>query len=147
MKRAKVDGLEKLYSIEKECFTVEAFSKKQIASLLRHSNSICLLAQVNSEIVGFIIGLIYEKENEKIGHVLTLDVASKARRKGVGKRLLEDLTQAFRNEGVKNCYLEVKTDNVAARELYRKLGFVEIERLKDFYYPGGHGIRLRKILQ
>ncbi len=146
IRRAKVDDLEKLYSIEKECFTFEAFSKKQIASFFENPKSISLLAQMGNEIVGFIIALISERDDEKNGHVLTLDVALKARRKGVGQRLLENLEQFFRNNGVKTCYLEVKADNIAAYELYRKLGYVEIGLLKDFYYLGGHGVRLRKIL-
>lgn len=147
IKKAKVDDLEKLYSIEKECFTSEAFSKEQTELLLGNPNSISLLAQMNDEIVGFIIVMIYERNNEKLGYIVTLDVAIKARRKGIGLRLFEDLEQILRNNGVKVCYLEVKVDNVAARKLYRKLGYVETERLKDFYYPGGDGVRLRRILQ
>ncbi|MDH5495090.1 MAG: GNAT family N-acetyltransferase [Candidatus Bathyarchaeota archaeon] len=147
IKKAKVHDLEKLYRIEKECFTSEAFSKEQTAFLLGNPNSISLLAQMNDEIVGFIIALIYERNNEKAGHVFTLDVAIKARRRGVGLRLLWNLEQILRSKGVNVCYLEVKVDNVAARELYKKLGYVEIEHLKDHYYLREDGVRLRKILQ
>lgn len=147
IKKARVDDLEKLYCIEKECFTSEAFSKEQTVILLRNPNSISLLAQMNNETVGFIIALIYEKNNKKASHVFTLDVAVKARRIGVGLKLLQNLEQILRSKEVKVCYLEVRVDNIAARELYKKLGYVEIEHLKDYYYPGKNGVRLRKILQ
>jgi len=147
IKKAKVRDLEKLYCIEKECFTFEAFSKEQTAFLLRKPNSISLLAKINNETVGFIIALIYERDNKRASHVFTLDVAVKARRKGVGLKLLQSLEQILRSKGAKVCYLEVRVDNVAARELYKKLGYVEIEYLKDYYYPRENGIRLRKILQ
>ncbi len=146
IEKAKADDLEALYGIERECFTLEAFSKKQIGSLLRNPNSISLLAKLNGEIVGFIVALIYEEKKEKIGHIFTLDVAVKARRKGVGLKLLESAEQILREKEVKICFLEVRGDNVAARELYRKLGYVEVGLLKDFYFSGGHGVRLRKNL-
>ncbi len=146
IKKTGIDDLEMLYKIEKECFTLEAFSKKQIKSLLQAPNSISLLAEINGEIVGFIIALIYEGKSEKIGHVFTLDVASNTRKKGVGLKLLDSLEHILVEQRVNVCYLEVKVDNVAARELYRKIGYVEIRFLKGFY-RGGDGIRLKKILQ
>jgi len=146
IRKAKINDLEKLYSIEKECFISEAFSREQTAFLLKNPNSISLLAQISDEIVGFIIASIYEKDNEKVGHLFTLDVATKARRKGVGQKLLENLEQVLRKNGVKACLLEVRVDNIAARKLYQKLGYAEIKILKDFY-PGKDGARLRKILQ
>ena len=146
VKKTDIGDLEILYKIEKECFTLEAFSKKQITSLLQAPNSISLLAEINGKIVGFIIALIYGGRNGKIGHVFTLDVALNARKKGVGLKLLDSLEQILREKGVNVCYLEAKVNNVAARELYRKLGYVEIRFLKGFY-RGGNGIRLKKSLQ
>jgi len=143
--RAKHDDLEALYNIERECFTLEAFSKKQIASLLKNPNSINLLALMDCEIVGFLIALIYEQETQKIGHIYTLDVAVKARKQGVGLKLLTELEQILREKEVKVCYLEVKVDNSAALRLYRKLGYIKVEFLKGFY-SGIDGIRMKKIL-
>jgi len=146
IKQATIEDLEKLYNIEKECFTFEAFSKGQIASLLKASNSVSLVAEENNEILGFIIGLIYNEQEEKIGHIFTIDVAIKHRRKGVGLKLLKELEKIFIKKGAKACYLEVRVDNSAARQLYHKQGYKEIEELKNFYRKGIHGIRLKKNL-
>lgn len=145
-RKAKLDDLEALYGIEKECFTLEAFSKNQIALLLRNPDMISLLAQMVGRVVGFIIALVYEGEREKIGHIITLDVAVKARKKGVGLKLVKDLERILRSQKVKTCYLEVRVDNMAARELYRKLGYVETKLLKNFY-PEADGVRMKKPLQ
>lgn len=147
IEKAKVDDLDALYEIEKECFTIEAFSKRQIASLLRRSNSISLLAKINDEVVGFLIALIHKINNEKIAHIITLDVAVKARRKRVGLRMFENLDRILEKNEVKVCYLEVRVDNKAARKFYRKLGYVETEMIRNFYCSGKDGIRMRKILQ
>jgi len=146
IRQATVNDLEKLYEIERECFTVEAFTEEQIMFLLKDSNSVSLTAQTNGEIAGFIIGLIDHIRGVKTGHICTIDVSVKHRRKGVGEKLLKEIEEIFARKGVKICYLEVRIDNVAALELYRKQGYAEIEKLDNFYCRGVHGVRLQKRL-
>jgi len=138
--------LETLYQIEKECFTLEAFNKQHIAYLLENPNSVSLAAKKENVIAGFIIGLIDRHDEEIIGHVYTLDVAVKYRRKGVGLKLLDEIERIFVKKGVKLCYLEARKDNLAALELYRRHGYVEIKELKD-YYKEAHGVRLEKKIE
>lgn len=145
VQRATVNDLEILYNIERECFTIEAFSKRHIAYLLENPNTVSLVARVNNEIAGFIIGLIQRHDKTMTGRIYTIDVAVKHRRKGVGLRLLNELERKFEKMGVKICYLEARVDNVAARELYRKHGYIEMEKLRD-YYSGAHGVRFKKKL-
>ncbi|MFP3985563.1 MAG: ribosomal protein S18-alanine N-acetyltransferase [Candidatus Bathyarchaeia archaeon] len=146
IKKAEFKDLEPLYSIEKECFTIEAFSKKQIAALLQNPKSTNFLAKMDGETVGFIIALTCERRGEKVGHILTVNVAAKARKKGVGFELLKKMEKTLREKGIRVCYLEVKTDNVEAHKLYKKLGYIETKLLKGFY-PQGDGVRMKKTLQ
>jgi len=145
-RQATANDLEKLYTIERECFTVEAFTKELLTTLLQDSNSVGLIAQINGEIAGFIIGLIQHSKRMKTGHIYTIDVAIKHRRKGVGMKLLKELEQIFAKKGVKACYLEARLSNVAALELYKKQGYMEMEKLKNYYSEGAHGVRLQKRL-
>ncbi|NIR86675.1 ribosomal protein S18-alanine N-acetyltransferase [Candidatus Bathyarchaeota archaeon] len=147
IQQATVNDLETLYEIERECFTIEAFTKEQIAYLLQNSNCVSLVAQIDDEIAGFIIGLTYLGNKVRIGHIYTIDVAVKHRRKGIGLRLLQELERIFAEKGVETCYLEVRIDNVAARELYRKQGYTETGRLKGYYPKGVHGVNLKKKLR
>jgi len=146
IERATINNLETLYQIERECFTIEAFNKQHIAYLLKNPNAVSLVAKINNEIAGFIIGLIRRHDEKITGRVYTLDVAATYRRKGVGLKLLNEIERIFAKRGVKICYLEARKDNMAALELYRKLGYVEVEDLKD-YYNGVHGVRLKKELE
>jgi len=147
LKPADLRNLEELFRIERECFTLEAFSKEQIASLLRNPNATGLLVKVDGEVAGFVIGLIENHEKAKVGHVYTIDVAVKYRRKGIGIRLLKEIENTFVKQGVETSYLEVRTDNQAARRLYQKQGYHEIESLDNFYSTGVHGLRLKKQLK
>jgi len=117
-----------------------------MAFLLENPHNISLTAWKNNMIAGFIIGLIQNSNETRIGRVYTLDVAVKHRRKGIGLKLLNELEQLFIEKGVKNSYLEARTDNVAARELYDKHGYTEVKQLKDYYSKGVHGILLVKRL-
>jgi ribosomal-protein-alanine acetyltransferase len=147
LQQATVDDLETLYEIERECFTTEAFTREQITYLVQNPNAVSLIAQIDGENAGFIIGLTYRGDKMKIGHIYTIDVAVKHRRKGVGLRLLKELEKIFVEKGVETCYLEVRTDNVAARELYSKQGYIETKRLKGYYPKGAHGVQLKKKLR
>jgi len=147
VKLATIGDLETLHKIERECFIIEAFTKEQMTRLLESPNTVSLVAWINGEVAGFIIGSIENLDKTRAGHVYTLDVAVKRRRIGVGLRLLKELESIFTKRGVKICYLEVRLDNVAARELYQKQGYTEGVSLTDYYCKGGHGVRLEKKLE
>jgi len=147
IEQAKLKDLNVLHRIESECFTSEAFSKEHIAYLLKSPNAVSLVARADHEIVGFIVGMIENYGRVTVGHVYTIDVAVKHRRVGVGLRLLDELERVFLERGVKTSYLEVRIDNKAARELYRKKGYTELEALENFYASGRHGLRMKKELK
>lgn len=140
-----IRDIEELYDIEKECFTEEAFSKKQILSLLTSYNSISLSVREKGEVVGFIIGTIYYERTELTGHILTIDIRETHRRKGVGTALLEGMEKQFREQGVTACRLEVREDNIPAIKFYEKLGYKRIAKLEN-YYGKVNGLYLKKSL-
>jgi ribosomal-protein-alanine N-acetyltransferase len=144
--QAKIKDLDSIYRIERECFTHEAYTKEHIATLLKNPNVISLLAKINGEIVGFIIGGIENFDKIKVGHIYTIDVALRYRQIGVGQKLLVKLEQAFLKKGALISCLEVRADNKAAKELYHKQGYTELESVKNYYAKGIHGIRLMKKL-
>ncbi len=142
---ASIRLLDELYGIEKQCFKLEAFSKKQIAYLLTDYNSVSLAARVNNELAGFIIGQIEIEQNVALGHIITLDIAPNFHRKGVAQKLLQEIETIFKDKGLKECRLEVREDNAAALNLYQKAGYREAAKL-EHYYSNAHGLYLRKIL-
>ena len=57
--------------------------------------------------------------------------------KGYGRVLLTELCSRLASCGIENLFLEVRPSNPAALSLYRKLGFEEISRRKDYYPTHG----------
>jgi len=138
--------LGKLYEIEKQCFGQEAFTKQHLTYLLTAYNAIGLAARVNSEIAGFAIARVDIGRNTSFGHILTVDIAPAYRRKGIAKKLLQEIETIFREKGIKECRLEVREDNVAALNLYQKLGYKKVGKLEK-YYGDTHGLYLQKTLR
>jgi ribosomal-protein-alanine acetyltransferase len=142
---ASLNDLGEMFEIEKECFTVEAFSRQQISYLLMDYNSISLVAKIDDKIAGFVILQLDSVDGVVFGHIITLNVALKYRRLGVAQRLLLDCEGVLRSRGVVECRLEVRQDNVDAIRLYKRLGYAEIGLL-DGYYGKKHGLYLKKNL-
>ena len=145
IEKASIKHLDRLYEIEIKCFGREAFTKQQIAYMLADSNSVSLVSKVRGEIVGYVIGKTYVDKKSATGHILTIDVSPKHRRKGIGQRLLQEIEKIFKGKGVKICCLEAREDNIAALNLYQKFGYEKAGRL-EYYYGNAHGIHLRKVL-
>lgn len=78
---------------------------------------------------GFILVRIVADEAE----ILTLAVRPAARRSGLGGRLVLAAAAAAAESGAARMFLEVADDNVAARALYARAGFVEAGRRPGYY--------------
>ncbi len=135
--------LDALCEIEKQCFEQEAFTKQQLEYLITDYSTIGLTAIVNGEIAGFAIARVNIRRNMTFGHILTVDVAPAYQRKGIAKKMLQQIETILRERGIKECRLEVRENNVAALNLYKKLGYTEKGKLEK-YYGSAHGLYLKK---
>ena len=87
-----------------------------------------------------------EAEEETVfGHIITLNVSMKHRRKGVAQAMVQEAEGMLKSKGVCESRLEVKQGNFAAIKLYHRLGYREIGKL-DHYYGKKHGLYLKKNL-
>lgn len=137
--------LDKLVEIEEQCFSQEAFTKRQISYLLTDHNTIALVAKANGEVAGFIIAQIEIEDGRLFGHILTINTALFFRKKGIARKMLQEIETILRKKGIRECRLEVREDNSGALELYFKNGYLKIGRL-DRYYGKTHGLYFRKSL-
>jgi ribosomal protein S18 acetylase RimI-like enzyme len=90
--------------------------------LLTDYNTLGLAARVNGEIAGFAIARVDILENASIGHILKVDIAPAYRLKGIEQKNNSRIEALLKERGIKECMLEVREDNVAALNLYQKLG-------------------------
>ncbi|MEM3193934.1 MAG: GNAT family N-acetyltransferase [Candidatus Bathyarchaeia archaeon] len=146
VRRAFPSDLDTLYRIEIECFGEDAFPKSYIRRIIEEPYFITLVALLNDEIVGFIIGALESFLGRLAGHIYSIDVKPEYRGMGVGSRLLGAMEEELKGAGAEICCLEVSVDNTAALNLYLKHNYRVIERLKNYYGIGRDGMRLVKKL-
>lgn len=90
---------------------------------------------------GFIVYRVVADEAE----IITIGVAPDARRGGIAAAMLAIAEQDAKKRGAKKMFLEVATDNTAARALYRSAGYSEVG-LRPKYYDGVDAILMARQL-
>ena len=142
MTRKHVDAL---MPYEQEMFGTEAWSRASyLAELADKRNRYYVAAEgPDGELLGWsgILGIAEAAE------IMTVGVVPSARRVGTGRRMLDVLLAEAVTRGVTEVFLEVRTDNEAARAMYRDAGFDEIG-IRRGYYAGGSvdAVTMRKAL-
>jgi len=92
------------------------------------------------------VGLVLWRVAADEAEILTIAVSPDHRRQGAGRRLLCGAFQVLSSEAVRQVYLEVADDNLAALQLYRAFGFAAVGRRKG-YYQRDHGAVDAQVLQ
>jgi len=121
-----------LAALHAEAFA-RPWAEQEFARLLALEPAFALIEQdQDSNPRGFLLAWAPGPDAE----ILTLAVAPHARRAGAATALVR---AAFDHIGAAHAIiLDVAEDNLAARALYARLGFVEIAR-RPAYYPGASG--------
>lgn len=121
-------------AIEREVFRdpwPESFFRSALAHPLSHARVAVRLGSDGNEaaIVGYSIAWLGGGQ----GHLDNIAVIPRERRRGVARRLLEDVLERARAAGDATLTLEVRVTNVAAQALYRAYGF-RLAALRRGYY-------------
>ena len=121
--------LDQVEEIEKICFD-DPWSRKIFEESLAAENTAALAAQAED---GTISGYIFFTAILDEGGVDNIAVLPSARRQGVASALLEEFHSYGRAHGLTNLFLEVRPSNAGAAALYRKMGYKEVGRRKNYY--------------
>jgi ribosomal-protein-alanine N-acetyltransferase len=95
----------------------------------RHAASLLAAERGNASIVGFLVAHVIAGEVE----LENIAVASRARRRGIGRGLISELVRAAVREGFRAIHLEVRGQNRVARALYERAGFVQSGVRRGYY--------------
>jgi len=135
---------ETLWRMDQECFPAGiAYSKQELRAYTRNRGSFTLVAaeEESGKMQGFIVA-----HGGPVGHVITIDVATEARRSGVGSLLLENAERRLEAAGSRAVGLETAVDNVTALSFYKKHGYNVIRTLPRYYSNGVDALVMRKQL-
>jgi ribosomal-protein-alanine N-acetyltransferase len=126
--------LAEVAELERLVFDTDPWTAELFWSELAQGSSRCyLIAVIGSRIVGYAGLAVHDDE----AFIQTVGVVPAARGRKVGTRLMVALLREARRRGAHSCGLEVRTDNLAARALYTRLGFVDVGVRRGYYQPSG----------
>jgi ribosomal-protein-alanine N-acetyltransferase len=95
------------------------------------------------EMVGFAFVMVNDKN---AAHLTTIGVAPEHRGRGVAGRLLVHIEDALQARDVATVVLEVRVGNITAQQLYRRAGYVVVQRITKYYSNGEDCFLMMKAL-
>ena len=124
--------MNRLLEIEAQAFPKSPYSRQIFMSLFR-SNPTTFLVYGEEEILGY---LVYTTE----GHIISIAVDPRHRRKGIGTQLVGE---ALRNATGEFIWVEVRESNTGAQAFYEKLGFRKKGVIPRYYWTEDAYIMVR----
>ena len=112
-----------------------------------------IVASASDTVVGYIMCRI-ETGNSflrrlritKKGHIISIAVLSENRQLGIGYALIQEAMKNMTFYKANECYLEVRTTNTKAVNLYQKMGFRISQTVRRYYADGESAhIMVRKL--
>lgn len=134
--------LEEAAKLERIIFP-DPWSLRSFKETLAQQQTLLLGAWEEGRLVGYLV--LYHVSGE--GEIARIASAPARRRKGVGSCLLSELTERCKEMGIQRLLLEVREGNRPARCFYKKQGFREDGKRKDFYRePAEDAVLMSKVL-
>ena len=132
-----------LFKLDQSCFPAGiSYSKTTLRYFLSLRSAECLIAMEDGHIAGFIL----TEENPPLAHVITLDVAEKFRRRGIGSTLLGESERNLGLRGVRTVLLETAATNDVGVAFWQRHGYVVAATLKRYYLGRLDAYEMRKLL-
>jgi ribosomal-protein-alanine N-acetyltransferase len=137
------DDLDKIMAVMEVAFDPaygEAWTRRQVGDALTLPNTHYLLAGPDGEdpgdgdATGFLMSRGAAGEEE----LLLIAVSPEARRRGIGRALLQRFVKAARERGHLRLFLEMRDGNPAGH-LYRDFGFEPVGRRRNYYRGARNG--------
>ncbi|KAK1932765.1 acetyltransferase, GNAT family protein [Babesia divergens] len=144
MRRMTYTDIYAIRRIEKDEFT-EIYSFADYLKFLVYYPLLCLVIDVDGELAAFIIGNTNIEEGTPYGHISSLVVRPKFRRRKLATTLMNEFERVCRSE--LNCEFVnffVNCKNTVARSLYDKLGYRVHARLPQYYNDASDALDMRK---
>ena len=139
IRRVEAPDATGVYAIERECFH-DPYPREFLDHLMNTEHDRFLVAVEAGKIVGYAVATASGKD----GHVVSVAVDPRHRRRGIGTALLSAVTHKFVEEGVEQIHLEVRKGNTAGISFYERMGFRIFSEIRDYYADGEDAWVLRR---
>ncbi|MFO7915099.1 MAG: ribosomal protein S18-alanine N-acetyltransferase [Candidatus Krumholzibacteriales bacterium] len=133
VREATEGDISDILRIESESFEIpwpEAMFRNQLE--LRPV-TLLLIAETASSVIGYSV-VWFEGPDS---HILNIAVDPELRRRGVAGRMVDEIIRISRERGCGRLYLEVRENNIPARDFYLERGFRMTGTIEGYYRDSG----------
>ena len=140
--------LDAIFRLDEICFsTAFHFDRESMREFAERSQGVCLIAEAEEAIVGFVIAHLERSAKSWRGYVVTLDVAMEFRHRGIAESLMLEAEDRLKMLRARWMDLHVFTGNEGAIRFYERFGYKQVGVLRGFYgQPGLDAFSYRKYL-
>jgi len=119
---------EKLFTSDFSPSMYRTWDEYEITTLFNSDSDLCLVAELNGEIVGFALGTTVEKQNSawKYGYLVWIGVRPGLQKCGAGNQLFNEIKHRMKEQGVRMIVIDTDADNEAGIKFFKKQGFNNI---------------------
>lgn len=142
VRRFRPSDLQHIMPIENAAFPVDAFPESEFRRLSTAHPDQFLVAEIAGAVVGYVAGSV----TGDCGELASVAVDQRYRGRGIATVLIGRLLDGFQQIGLRRCVLQVRTTNLPAIDLYKRLRFHIVRSLVAYYPDGSDALLMEKTL-
>lgn len=128
----ELDDLPKVFHLGERLFQAKRvpnlyrnWDEFEVMSLYQGDPEFCLVAELEGQIVGFVLGMTITKSRSawKYGHLAWLGVDPAFQRQNIARRLFNRFRDLMEEAGFRILVVDTEADNLPAIRFFQKMGF------------------------
>lgn len=126
----EIDDLAPVYHLGESVFTSDLYpylyrtwDEWEVIGLYNTDPEYCLVAQIDEQLAGFILGTVISKASWTYGYIMWLGVSPNFQRRGVGDKLVDKLVERMIEDGVRFMLVDTDPANIPAVKFFSRKGF------------------------
>ena len=126
----EIDDLANVYHLGEELFTSELYpyiyrtwDQWEVIGLYNTDPEYCLVAEIDEQLAGFVLGTIINKSTLVYGYIIWLGVAPNFQRRGVADKLVDKLVERMIDDGARFMMVDTDPENLPALKFFTRKGF------------------------
>jgi len=132
-----IDDFSTVFHLGENLFTSDyspsmyrTWDEYEITTLFNSDGELCLVAELDEELLGFALGTTVEKANSawKYGYLVWIGVRPGLQKGGVGEKLFQEIKRRMIDQGVRMMIIDTDADNEAGIRFFKKQGFDNIQQ-------------------
>ncbi|XWK88530.1 MAG: GNAT family N-acetyltransferase [Phormidium sp.] len=130
IRNMEIDDIAPVYHLGEDIFTSDLYpylyrtwDEWEVIGLYNTDPEYCLVAEIDEQLAGFILGTIINKATWTYGYIIWLGVNPNFQRRGVGDKLVDKLVERMIEDGVRFMLVDTDPVNTPAVKFFTRKGF------------------------